>query len=269
MRFRQATAVSSIEGSPGRHTAEILDGWDIGGNANGGYLLAIAARAMAEHVGRPDAATISAHYLSPGKPGAVTIDTTTVKEGRRFATATGSMTSAESGKPILQVLGAFTDLSQASGPELVDASPPDLPPVEDCIVMGQGDTGFAPSFFRSVDIRLHPADANFHIEPSGNARVRGWFRFFDDEPIDAIALTQVVDALPPTAFNLNLPIAWVPTVELTAHIRAIPVPGWLRCDFRTHFVTGGFLEEDGRIWDESGRMVAQSRQLALIPQQQP
>jgi hypothetical protein len=31
------------------------------------------------------------------------------------------------------------------------------------------------------------------------------------------------------AFNARLPVAWTPTVELTAHIRASPAPGWLRC----------------------------------------
>ena len=41
MGFADDTAVHD-EGD-GRYTAEIRDGWDIAGNANGGYLLSMAA----------------------------------------------------------------------------------------------------------------------------------------------------------------------------------------------------------------------------------
>jgi acyl-CoA thioesterase len=74
-----------------------------------------------------------------------------------------------------------------------------------------------------------------------------------------------VDALPPTAFNGRLPVAWTPTVEMTVHLRGRPAPGWLRASCSTRFVSAGFLEEDGEIWDSSGQLVAQSRQLALLP----
>jgi Acyl-CoA thioesterase C-terminal domain len=85
------------------------------------------------------------------------------------------------------------------------------------------------------------------------------------EHVDSLALLCAVDAFPPTAFNARLPVAGTPTVELTAHIRANPAPGWLRCRFSTRFVTAGFLEEDGEVWDSTGRLVGQSRQLALVP----
>jgi hypothetical protein len=66
-------------------------------------------------------------------------------------------------------------------------------------------------------------------------------------------------------FNLDLPLGWVPTLELTAHVRARPAPGRIAAEVRTRFVTGGLLEVDGVYWDSTGRLVAQSRQLALVP----
>jgi Acyl-CoA thioesterase len=246
---------------------EIRPGWDIAGNANGGYLLAIAARAMARHCGRPDPVTISAHYLSPGRPGPASVQCATVKEGRRFATVRASFESSE--KPMLQVLGAFGDLGGAvEGPERIDAAPPELPPLEECVHLPPTE-GFPPPFMGKVEMHLHPEDSGFRVgQPSGEARMRGWFRLPDDEPMDAIALLLGLDAFPPTIFNARLPVGWTPTVELTCHVRARPVPGWLRARFTTRFVTGGFLEEDGELWDAADRLVAQSRQLALVPRPQ-
>lgn len=259
--FARDSAV--LRGTPGCFSALIRPGWDIGGNANGGYLLAIAARAMAIECERPDPVTITAHYLSPGREGALDIRASTIKRGKRFAVATGSLAAA--GTPVLQVLGTFGELC-ATGEsfERIEAEPPDLPPPEQCV--RQDPARGAPRIFGSIDLRLHPADAGFlRGEPSGLLRTRGWFRLPEGELIDTMALLLAVDAFPPTAFNGRLPVAWVPTVELTVHLRARPAPGWLRAAFSTRFVSAGFLEEDGEVWDSSGRLVAQSRQLALLP----
>jgi hypothetical protein len=163
------------------------------------------------------------------------------------------------------VLGTFGQLTDNVGPQLVDLEPPPMPPPEQCIPVDATDT-FPPPFVGNIELRLHPDDATFlRGDPSGHARMRGWFRLREGEPIDTIALLCAADAFPLTVFNANLPVAWTPTIELTTHVRYRPEPGWLRCRFVTHFVSGGFLEEDGEIWDGSGRLVAQSRQLALVP----
>ena len=84
--------------------------------------------------------------------------------------------------------------------------------------------------------------------------------------IDAIGLLQVADAFAPVCFNrAEIPVAWAPTLELTVHIRSIPAPGPLRCRLSSRFIQYGMFEEDGEIWDSTGALVAQSRQLALIP----
>jgi acyl-CoA thioesterase len=245
----------------------IAPGWDIAANANGGYLLAIAARALGAALGRPDPVTISAHYLAPGKPGEVTIRTEVIKQGRSFGSGTATLLAA--GRPLLSCIGTFGELTGAGGPEVVDRAPPAMPDPEDCLPVEATST-FPPPFMGQVELRLHPEDGQFlRGQHTGQALMRGWFRLRDNEPADTIALLCAADAFPPTAFNAGLPMAWTPTIELTVHVRARPEPGWLRCTFATHFVTGGFLEEDGEIWDRTGRLVAQSRQLALVPRTQP
>jgi acyl-CoA thioesterase len=262
-RFVEATAVRRRAAAADVWDGEITPGWDIGGNANGGYLMTMAARAMAAAAGRPDPVTVTAHFLAPGTVGPIEAHAVVVRAGKRFSTVSARL--MRDGQPIVALLGRFGELAGGDGPERVDGDPPDLPPVEECHRFDVDDP-IAPGFRSRLDIRLHPDDAGFHRgQPSGRPLVRGWFRLLDDEPIDTMALLLAVDALPPTVFNAMLPIAWTPTVELTAHVRARPAPGWLRCSFANRFVTGGFLEEDGEVWDAAGRLVAQSRQLALVP----
>jgi len=259
--FARDTAVEREQ--PGHYLAALAPGWDVGGNANGGYMLAIAARAMAAEAGRPDPVSITAHYLAPGRPGPVTVHTEIVKRGKRFAVATAVINGG--GRALLQVLGTFGDLGESGAAiERIESAPPELPPPEQCA--GHRVENGAPAMFGNVDLRLHPEDAGFaRGRPSGKMRVRGWFRLRHDEPMDTLALLLAVDAFPPTSFNAALPVAWTPTVELTTHVRARPAPGWLRATFSSRFVSGGFIEEDGEVWDDTGRLVAQSRQLALLP----
>jgi acyl-CoA thioesterase len=270
--FRAATEVAKLDvpaseaGVAGKRavwSGAIAPGWDIVANANGGYLLAIAARALGAALERPDPVTVTGHYFYPGKAGDVTIETQVLKEGRRFGSGGADLISK--GRTLLSCIGTFGDLTEASGPEIVDQDPPEMPDPDDCLPVVATDT-FPPPFMGKIELRLHPEDGQFLLgKRSGHALMRGWFRLRHDEPTDTIALLCAADAFPPTAFNADFPVAWTPTIELTVHVRARPEPGWLRCKFATHFVTGGFLEEDGEIWDSTGHLVAQSRQLALIP----
>jgi hypothetical protein len=83
----------------------------------------------------------------------------------------------------------------------------------------------------------------------------------DHREPDPLLLLLAVDALPPVAFELGLP-GWTPTLELTAHVRARPAPGWLRVSLTSRTMSGGYLEEDAEVWDSEDRLVALSRQLA-------
>ena len=115
-----------------------------------------------------------------------------------------------------------------------------------------------------LDMRFDAASAGWAVgAPSGRGLLQCWFRLPDREP-DPLALLLAVDAMPPVTFDLGLP-GWAPTLELTAHVRARPAPGWLRLRHATRNVAGGMFEEDCEVWDSAGRLVAQSRQLARSP----
>lgn len=249
--------------APGLHTGIIRDGWDIAGVPNGGYALAFVTKAMLADVTKPDPLTVTGHYLAPLQAGPVEVEVEVIKEGRRHANAAATL--RQDGREVLRALGTFYDLEAAGGAELVAARPPDLPPPEDCIGPDPEQTIPAPPFVDKVESRIRPEHAGWaRGEPHGRAEIDGWLRFADGRNPDSASLPLFADGLPPAVFNTTLPVGWVPTLELTVHVRGRPAPGWLAARVRTRFLLGGYLEEDVELWS-AGRLVAQSRQLALAP----
>ena len=120
-------------------------------------------------------------------------------------------------------------------------------------------------FIERFDVRFDPAMVGWALgQPSGRGEMQAWLRLADAREPDPLSLLMVVDALPPVSMDLGLP-GWAPTLELTAHVRGVPAPGWLRVRHATRNVAGGMFEEDCEVWDSADRLVAQSRQLALLP----
>lgn len=259
----------------GRFTGAITPGWDIGGNANGGYLLAIAVNAMRQSVGRADPVTVSAQYLAPGRVGAVEIETHIVKQGKRFSTVTGAM--RRDGRTMLAVLAGFGDAPAAGAGDPFDhreGGPPNLPPIDRCVARSRTNGDVEVAIMDRLAVFLDPACARYQTGILGDrtlaeaglrpGEMAGWVSFADGRPWDTLGLMLACDCFPPAVFNLDLAAGWVPTVELSVQVRARPAPGPLRCRFLTRFVRHGQFEEDGELWDSEGNLVALSRQLALL-----
>ena len=89
-----------------------------------------------------------------------------------------------------------------------------------------------------------------------------WVRPKDGRPVDALAAAAIVDGYPPVTAELgHLASA---TVQLTVHLRRRPETTWALMHVTTRHVLQGFHDEDVELWDEQGRLVAQSRQLAVL-----
>lgn len=260
--FDRDTAVSEV--ADGRYAAELTANWNIGDRPNGGYLLAVAGRAMGAASTRPDPLSLTGHFLSSPLPGPAVLDVERIRSGRAHATLGARLEVG--GQERLRTLGVFGALGATGGPTAVAATPPDLLPLEECVAGGaELPGGFHVNLAEQFDTRFDPRTAGWVVgRPSGRAELGAWVRFADGREPDLWCLPLIVDALPPTIFGLGLS-GWTPTLELTVHLRAHPAPGWLRLWTTTRVLVGGYLEEDAEVWDADGKLVAMSRQLALAP----
>ncbi len=264
---------------------------------NGGALLATVLRAVLDCSAHPHPVATSAHFLRVPQLAPAEIEVTWLKQGRTASTARATL--VQDGKPILDTTvttgtvptgaadgpgtagtgtaGAITadavsavDGSAAAASEALNwTGPPlDFPAIEDCVDLGKwpgtvaadGTAGFA----AQVEVLLDPASTGWRSsQPSGLPEMRGYFRLREDRVPDALLLAVAVDALPPVVFGLGA-TGWAPTVELTLHMRAVPAAGPLQVAARCRHVSGGWFDEEAEVWDASGRLVAQSSQLARV-----
>lgn len=241
-------------------TGQVQPAWNIGANPNGGYLLALAARALQLRTPQqPDALSITAHYLRPGladQP--CRIDTQLLRSGRSLSTLRATL--RQDGDARLELLAATGRLGDAA-PLLTLPRPP-MPPPEDCLPRSAPAQGVELPILQRLDVRLHPDDAR--PGAAGRAELRGWIRFTDGRAPDALACLLLADAFPPAVFGLLGMVGWVPTIELTVQMRRRPAPGWMLGRFWSHDLSDGRVIEDGALWDSAGQLVLQSRQLALV-----
>ena len=263
--FDVATAVTAGKG--GALSAVLDPGWDVGGGVlNGGYLLAVAARAAVLDSPHPHPVALSAGFLRAAAPGAAELTVTPGPAGRTVAHS--AVVLADGAGPALTVQATTATLG--TGPAELAVPAPPVPPVADCLSVAEhahlAPAGVpVPGLSRRIETRIDPATAGWALgQPSGEAVIRAWVRFTDGREPDPLALVTFADALPPTCWALGR-FGWAPTVQLQVLVRALPAPGWCLVEARTGEIAGGWLDEEYRIWDSTGRLVAQSRQLARAP----
>ena len=114
----------------------------------------------------------------------------------------------------------------------------ELPRIEACPRLPVQGPGFEVPLMAVVAEHLDPAVMGWAVgRPSGAGELRGWAAFADGRDPDPLALLMLVDALPPATFDLGS-TGWVPTLELTCHVRAAPAPGPLAVRQRVRHVVG-------------------------------
>lgn len=256
-QFEHETAV--VETGSLQYSGELHRGWRIGKVPNGGYVLAIAGRALSAALPHRDPLAVSAFYLAPTRLGPVECQVEVLRRGRNTSHALARL--YQDGELKVQVTAAYTELNALRGEEWAARALPDLPPMADCFENRQSEL----EFHQRVDLRLAGGSGVFSgTGPDHSGEFSGYMQHRDGARPDVLSLLMFADAFPPPVYSVFGVIGWVPTVELSVQLRAHPAPGPLRARLYSRFMTRGVVEEDGEYWDSEGTLVALSRQTALV-----
>lgn len=260
--------------TPSTRTGIFTEDWMIGNAVNGGLVMAAGLTALGRQLAADpteltrhvDPVVVSAYFLTASTPGGFTASTEVMRTGRQLSTGQVSVLQDVDGDRVerMRAIASFGNLDSVATDR--QSTPPDLPPPDECLSSDDAPPDFLQHshFLDRVEIRLDPATAGWAIgKPSMRGAIQGWLRLSDGRQPDTTMLALALDAFPPVAFDLGL-YGWTPTLEFTGHIRRRPAPGWLRVVLSTENLGGGMMEEDARIWDSTGALVAQSRQLCGV-----
>ncbi len=262
--FDRDTALTSVhvgadELDPREWRGHLTSEWSIGPVPNGGYSAALAVRALLGHTGCETPLSLTTHYYRPTIADEdATVHTTVLRQGRM--TTHADATLVQDGKVRVRCAGVFG--TYPNGKLLLQTPPPSLPSPTECPARDPKTQGLNMTLLDSIDMRLHP-DTPLPVVDDV-ARTQGWVRFRDGRANDALALGLFADAFPPSVLSAVPEAGWVPTIELTTHIRAAARPGWIRGESTTSNVHDGTLVENVRLWDSNETLVAEARQLALL-----
>lgn len=238
----------------------ITENWNINKTANGGYLLAMITRVLEHFSTKKSTPIITANFMTRCTQGPAEIKIATIHESRQFHRISASIIQDKIER--VRACGTFVDPAGENHETILETGPPELENIDQCVLIPSIPNY---SLYDQMDIYLDPSCAGwFKNELAEISMHKGWIKFKDNRPHDLASIALFTDAFPPPVMASQGIVAWVPTIEFSYNVRTIPETEWCKGIFRTRFITNGICEEDGELWDESGNLVAISRQISLF-----
>jgi acyl-CoA thioesterase len=256
-RFDRTTTLTADRTTAGRSHIELDESWSSLRGVHGGYLTAIAVRAVANHLDDRAVRTVTTSFLRPTRLGRAVVDVDEVRSGRSLSTF--AVTVSQDGSPtaITRVTAASTAIEPAPRATWDHSTALDLLPPEACIPLAPPE---GIRHFEHAQARLDPSHVPFtHLEV---ARVGGYVRPLERRPIDAPWLAMILDWFPPSPFTRVDPPSGGVSLDYTVHLhRTLPElrdDEWLGGAFGVEVSEGGIALEHGTIADPDGRVLAES-----------
>lgn len=255
-----ARATHAVPLGRGRYRGTIDPGWFGPPGPNGGVIAALVLRAIRAEVADDERLprSLTLHYLRPPREGDVEVEVEVERSGRSATTCSARMTQEGKLTTIaLCVLSYDYETVMEWAPEA-----PGVAGWQDTPKLGLD--GERPPMFHRLETRGAFGPPPF--SGGEEAETGGWLKTAEDDALSPELIALYTDAWWPAPFSKLAAPSMAPTLELTIHFRAKPVPGETRAlvRFFTDASIDGLFEEQGEVWGTDGRLLAQSRQIALL-----
>lgn len=267
-RFDDAMALTEVSADGDSRTFDgvLNEHWTIGEKVHGGAMLALMAKGARTALGGQgvEPIAVSGSFLWAPDPGALRVVCTVRKRGRRVNLVDvelqqGEKTAVRAAITLAEPEG-HTDPLLSVNP-VINLMTPDPPPGLEPIGPGHPMADIV-HLAHGCDIR--PSLSTMAPRADGGPpMIEYWVRPREGAP-DVLFALLCGDVSAPVTFGVNR-FGWAPTVQLTAYLRGIPADGWLRVIATTTQIGQDWFDEDHVVVDCEGRIIVQSRQLALVP----
>jgi acyl-coenzyme A thioesterase PaaI-like protein len=262
--------------------AELNRHWTIGPKVHGGAMLALCANAARTAVdgmpdddagrrtvregarqGRVEPVAVSGSFLWAPDPGPMRLATFIRKRGRRISVVDVELYQGD--RTAVHAVVTLGESEHRARPLLsvnpvVDLMAPEPPADVAPIGPGHPMAGLL-HLAEGCDVRplvstLEPSDGRPPL-------IQMWVRPRGAAP-DILFALMCGDVSAPVSFAVSR-TGWAPTVQLTAYLRGLPADGWLRVLCTCVQIGQDWFDEDHTVVDCEGRIVVQTRQLAMVP----
>jgi len=228
------------------------DSWASLRGVHGGYVSALAVRAVEAVM--PDRAvrTVNSTFLRPSAIGSARLDVDVLRHGRSMSTAVVNITQLERTIATVRV----TSIAPVAGHDWSVPSS-DRPASIDRAVL------FTPPppilHFRQAQLLLDPDTVP--MSDGSRPRVAGHVRPNESRPIDAAWLTMIGDWFPPSPFRRFEPPIGGVSIDYSVHIHRLPTLAegeWLEGVFEAANSADGIALERGVLTTADGVAVAET-----------
>jgi acyl-CoA thioesterase len=248
---------------PSEHQAVLPDEWVALQGVHGGFVAALAVRAVQTTLGDPHrtlrAATFG--FLRGLRPELATFHVEKIRVGRALATYHVTVTQ-DDGPPSIV---ARCHLSPPwDGTTFSDLHPPPLQPPADAVRL---TTPNHIGHVHHLPTLVHPDTTMF--AGAAQARWLAWTRPTNPDQTDAAWLTMLGDYFPPAVLVRNTGPSRAVSIEYAIQLHVsdptvtLAAGEHLACEFHATHAAAGFAVEDGTIWTPDGTLLATTRQTRL------